>query len=137
MLFVESFFAIQGCRVKTSSPIATSSDVFEQLLGDLEIEATRAAIMNALRGAIEFGGFYFNCRHLALLYDLMTQRGTLMAITRHGINRADTGALMRCSFEETVENLMEAADVGEKDDCHGVRSRERCPVRRLQWVLGR
>lgn len=43
-----------------------------------------------------------------------------MAITRHGINRADTGALMRCSFEETVEILMEAAAVGEKDDCYGV-----------------
>ena len=27
---------------------------------------------------------------------------------------------MRCSFEETVEILMEAAAVGEKDDCHGV-----------------
>lgn len=25
-----------------------------------------------------------------------------MAITRHGINRQDVGALMRCSFEETV-----------------------------------
>jgi DNA-directed RNA polymerase II subunit RPB1 len=43
----------------------------------------------------------------------------MMAITRHGINRADTGALMRCSFEETVEILMEAA-VGENDDCHGI-----------------
>ena len=43
-----------------------------------------------------------------------------MAITRHGINRAGTGALMRCSFEETVEILMEAAASGEKDDCHGV-----------------
>lgn len=43
-----------------------------------------------------------------------------MAITRHGINRTDTGALMRCSFEETVEILMEAAAVGEKDDCYGV-----------------
>lgn len=43
-----------------------------------------------------------------------------MAITRHGINRADTGALMRCSFEETVEILMDAAAVGEKDDCHGI-----------------
>jgi hypothetical protein len=36
--------------------------------------------------------------------DLMTHRGILMAITRHDINRADTGALMRCSFEETVGN---------------------------------
>ena len=27
---------------------------------------------------------------------------------------------MRCSFEETVEILMEAAAVGEKDYCHGI-----------------
>ncbi|KAE9397237.1 hypothetical protein BT96DRAFT_995959 [Gymnopus androsaceus JB14] len=32
----------------------------------------------------------------------------------------DTSALMRRSFEETVEILMEAAAVGEKNDCHGV-----------------
>ncbi|KAF5365354.1 hypothetical protein D9757_013779 [Collybiopsis confluens] len=48
------------------------------------------------------------------------RQGSLMAITRHGINRADTGALMRCSFEGTVEILMEVAAVGEKDDCQGV-----------------
>jgi len=44
----------------------------------------------------------------------------LMAITRHGINRNDTGALMRCSFEETVEILLEAAASGELDDCRGI-----------------
>jgi DNA-directed RNA polymerase II subunit RPB1 len=91
-----------------------------EIFNVLGIEAARAAIMKELRGVIEFDGSYVNYRHLALLCDLMTQRGTLMAITRHGINRADTGALMRCSFEETVEILMEAAAVGEKDDCHGV-----------------
>jgi DNA-directed RNA polymerase II subunit RPB1 len=57
---------------------------------------------------------------MALLADVMTSRGHLMAITRHGINRADTGALMRASFEETVEILMEAAATGELDDCRGV-----------------
>ncbi len=41
-------------------------------------------------------------------------------VTRHGINRADTGALMRCSFEETVEILLEAAAIGELDDCRGI-----------------
>ncbi|GIY87703.1 DNA-directed RNA polymerase II subunit RPB1 [Caerostris extrusa] len=41
---------------------------------------------------------YVNYRHLALLCDVMTAKGHLMAITRHGINRQDTGALMRCSF---------------------------------------
>lgn len=43
-----------------------------------------------------------------------------MAITRHGINRQDTGALMRCSFEETVDVLMDAASHAENDPMRGV-----------------
>jgi len=43
-----------------------------------------------------------------------------MVITQHDINCADTGALMICLFEETVKILMEAAAMGEKDDCCGV-----------------
>jgi hypothetical protein len=46
--------------------------------------------------------------------------GHLLAITRHGINRQDTGALMRCSFEETVDILMEAAVHAECDMLKGV-----------------
>ncbi|KII94419.1 hypothetical protein PLICRDRAFT_36689 [Plicaturopsis crispa FD-325 SS-3] len=98
----------------------TYSNSCVEIFNVLGIEAARNAVMKELRGVIEFDGSYVNYRHLALLCDLMTHRGTLMAITRHGINRTDTGALMRCSFEETVEILMEAAAVGEKDDCHGV-----------------
>ncbi|KAF8707772.1 DNA-directed RNA polymerase subunit beta', partial [Rhizoctonia solani] len=98
----------------------TYSNKCPEVFEVLGIEAARAAILRELRNVIEFDGSYVNYRHLALLTDLMTNRGTLMAITRHGINRADTGALMRCSFEETVEILMEAAAVGEKDDCYGV-----------------
>ncbi|KAA1468311.1 beta and beta-prime subunits of DNA dependent RNA-polymerase [Dentipellis sp. KUC8613] len=98
----------------------TYSNSCVEIFNVLGIEAARAAIMKELRGVIEFDGSYVNYRHLALLCDLMTQRGHLMAITRHGINRADTGALMRSSFEETVEILMEAAAVGERDDCHGI-----------------
>lgn len=86
----------------------------------LGIEAGRASLLRELRQVIEFDASYVNYRHLSLLCDLMTHRGTLMAITRHGINRTDSGALMRCSFEETVEILMEAASIGEKDDCKGV-----------------
>jgi DNA-directed RNA polymerase II subunit RPB1 len=91
-----------------------------EIFNVLGIEAARGAIFKELRSVIEFDGSKVNYRHLALLCDVMTHRGSLMAITRHGINRVDTGALMRCSFEETVEILMEAAAVGEKDDCHGV-----------------
>ncbi|KAH9994498.1 beta and beta-prime subunits of DNA dependent RNA-polymerase [Russula vinacea] len=98
----------------------TYSNNCVEIFNVLGIEAARAAIMKELRNVIEFDGSYVNYRHLALLCDLMTQRGFLMSITRHGINRADTGALMRSSFEETVEILMEAAAVGERDDCHGI-----------------
>ena len=43
-----------------------------------------------------------------------------MAVTRHGINRVDSGPLLRASFEETVEQLMEAATFSEKDPLKGV-----------------
>ncbi len=62
----------------------------------------RKAVEREMNHAILFDGSYVNYRHLALLCDIMTCRGQLMAITRHGINRQEVGALMRCSFEETV-----------------------------------
>lgn len=55
------------------------------------------------------------CRHLAILCDVMTCRGHLMAITRHGINRTDASPLAQCSFEETVDILLRAAMYAEKD----------------------
>ena len=98
----------------------TYSNSFIEIFEVFGIEATRSALMRELTQVLAFDGSYVNHRHLALLVDVMTSRGHLMAITRHGINRADTGALMRCSFEETVEILLEAAACGELDDCRGV-----------------
>ena len=79
-----------------------SNDIVEtiRILG---VEAVRQGLLGELRAVIEFDGSYVNYRHLAILCDVMTCRGHIMAITRHGINRVDSGALMRCSFEETVE----------------------------------
>ncbi|KAF1939018.1 beta and beta-prime subunits of DNA dependent RNA-polymerase [Clathrospora elynae] len=98
----------------------TYSNSFIEILGVLGIEAARAGLLYELGMVLSFDGSYVNHRHMALLVDIMCQRGLLMAITRHGINRNDTGALMRCSFEETVEILLEAAGFGELDDCRGV-----------------
>jgi DNA-directed RNA polymerase II subunit RPB1 len=98
----------------------TYSNSFIEVLGVLGIEAARAGLLKELGQVLSFDGSYVNHRHMALLVDIMTSRGTLMAITRHGINRNETGALMRCSFEETVEILLEAAGMGELDDCRGV-----------------
>ncbi|KAF7373700.1 Beta and beta-prime subunits of DNA dependent RNA-polymerase [Mycena sanguinolenta] len=116
----------EGVNLKTVTCIdgvnfkQTYSNSCIEIFNALGIEAAHAAILRELRSVTEFDGSYMNHRHLALLCDLMTHWRTLMVITHHGINRTDTGALMRYSFEETVEILMEAAAVGEKDDCHGV-----------------
>ena len=64
----------------------TYSNSCIEIFNVLGIKAARAAIMKKLRSVIEFDSFYVNYRHLALLCDLMTQQGTLMAITQHGIN---------------------------------------------------
>ncbi|PWN27773.1 beta and beta-prime subunits of DNA dependent RNA-polymerase [Jaminaea rosea] len=101
-------------------PHRTVSNNCVEVFHVLGIEAARNSILREAKQVIEFDGSYVNYRHLALLCDIMTSQGVLMAITRHGINRTNQGALMRCSFEETVEILMEAAAMGDIDDCKGV-----------------
>lgn len=97
----------------------TSNDLYE-IYTTLGIEAARRALERELKHVISFDGSYVNYRHLALLCDVMTCRGFLMAITRHGINRQEVGALMRSSFEETVDVLLDAAFHAEADPLRGV-----------------
>ncbi|KAF6257604.1 hypothetical protein COO60DRAFT_1622218 [Scenedesmus sp. NREL 46B-D3] len=96
-----------------------SNDLIE-IIQDLGVEACRQALLRELRNVIEFDGSYVNYRHLAILCDVMTCRGHLMAITRHGINRTEASPLAQCSFEETVDILLRAAQYAEKDKLTGV-----------------
>ncbi|KCV71205.1 hypothetical protein H696_02156 [Fonticula alba] len=86
----------------------------------LGIEAARQTLLLELKRVIEFDGNYVNYHHLGLLCDVMTYRGFLMPINRHGFNRNSTGALMRSSYEETVDVLLEAAAHAEIDRMQGV-----------------
>lgn len=96
-----------------------SNDIIE-ILKVLGIEAVRMSLINELRFVLSSYGIYVNYRHLSTLCDVMTQRGILTAITRHGINRVDSGPLRKCSFEETVEILLEAAVFAETDLLKGI-----------------
>ena len=116
-------------------------NMYTIVLQVLGIEAVRKAVEKEMNHVISFDGAYVNHRHLALLCDVMTCYGHLMAITRHGVNQQNVGALMRCSFEETVyeiytlmlntdhfvcvqvDVLMEASAHGEVDDMIGVSER--------------
>jgi len=97
----------------------TSNDIVEVFI-TLGIEGVRGALLSELRNVISFDGSYVNYRHLACLVDVMTMQGHLMAIDRHGINRVDSGPLLRCSFEETVDMLMDAAVYAEDEILRGV-----------------
>ncbi|KAK3329479.1 hypothetical protein B0H66DRAFT_26791 [Apodospora peruviana] len=106
--------------VEGVNPRTTYTNDLWQIVDVFGIEGARSALMKELYAVLSFDGSYVNHRHLILLVDVMTYRGSVAAVTRHGINRADTGALMRCSFEETVEILLDAAAFGELDDCRGI-----------------
>lgn len=97
----------------------TSNDI-NQIYECLGIEAVRNTLIQELRKVLGHYGIYVNYRHLAVLCDVMTQCGYLTSITRHGINRVEQGPLRKCSFEETVEILLEAGLFAEVDHLKGI-----------------
>jgi DNA-directed RNA polymerase II subunit RPB1 len=52
----------------------------------------------------------------------MTNRGYLMSVDRHGINKSDNGPLAKCSFEETPDIIARAAIFGQLDKLKSVSS---------------
>lgn len=94
-----------------------SNDVYE-VLNTLGIEAARN-IMHKEFGMV-VGDDKLNYRHMSLLLDTMTNRGTLMSVDRHGINRGDIGPLAKSSFEETTDMLIDASIFSQHDHINGV-----------------
>ena len=88
------------------------------IYGQLGIEAARAALMTEITTLFEEAGV--NYRHLGLLCDVMTHKGTLMSANRYGTNKKDIGPLAKASFEETQQMLINAALYGEVDPVTGV-----------------
>lgn len=109
----------------------TSNDVPE-VNAVLGIEAAAQCLAEELAQTLGYDGRYINARHVTTVVNTMTCRGFLMPLSRHGINRVEKGPLVRCSFEETVEVLFDAAIFGEYDDVNGVTPNimlgQRCPV---------
>ena len=60
---------------------------------------------------------------IVLQADVMTHRGHLMSITRHGINQQNVGAFQRASFEQTADVLLDACQTGEENALTGVTER--------------
>jgi len=100
----------------------TFSNDIHEVLNVFGIEAARALIINEIHDIFEQSSSNVNFRHLALLADVMTNKGYIMSIDRHGINKSNRGPLAKCSFEETPDIILKAALFAEVDNINGVSS---------------
>lgn len=97
----------------------TTNNVFEiwQTLG---IEAARTALVKEVTNTLEEQGLEVDIRHIMLVADLMTSKGYLQQIGRHGIAGTKTSVLARAAFEITVPTIARAALEGQVEPLKGV-----------------
>jgi DNA-directed RNA polymerase beta' subunit len=84
----------------------------------LGVEAARQVLYNEIVDVLD--NIQVNYRHIAILIDVMTNKGAILSVNRHGINRGDIGPLAKCSFEETTDKLIKAGIFAEFDKINGV-----------------
>ena len=103
------------CNPSIDSTRTISNDIHEikEIFG---IEASRTILFEEIKNVIGDSGIYINDRHLNILVDVMTNKGYIMSIDRHGINRSETGPLARSSFEETTDQLVKAGVYSQVDN---------------------
>merc|ERR1712059_48492 len=100
--------------------IHTTSNNTLEVANTLGIEAARKTIISEIKYTMESHGMSIDGRHIMLLADLMTCRGEVLGITRHGLAKMKESVLMLASFEKTSDHLFDAAYFGQKDVIRGV-----------------
>jgi DNA-directed RNA polymerase subunit A' len=97
----------------------TTNNVYEiwQTLG---IEAARTALVKEVTNTLEEQGLEVDTRHIMLVADLMTSKGYLQQIGRHGIAGTKTSVLARAAFEITVPTIARASLEGQIETLKGV-----------------
>lgn len=99
----------------------TTCNNIHEIYRELGVEAARESIINETMDTLREQGLDdVNVRHLMLVADIMTTRGTIESIGRHGIAGSKDSVLARAAYEVTVNHLLDAAIHGEIDDLNGV-----------------
>ncbi|MEM0097039.1 MAG: DNA-directed RNA polymerase subunit A' [Conexivisphaerales archaeon] len=104
-------------HVDTSRTI--SNNIYE-VANVLGIEAARNVLIKEISGVLTEQGLEVDYRHIALIADIMTSRGIILPVGRHGIVGYKTSILAKAAFEITVPTLAGAASKGLSDDLLGV-----------------
>ncbi|MFH1750105.1 MAG: DNA-directed RNA polymerase subunit A' [Candidatus Micrarchaeota archaeon] len=97
----------------------TSNDIMEvqRVLG---IEAARSSIIAEIQKVLKAQELKVDHRHISLIADVMTYKGEVKSIGRHGLAGEKASVLARAAFEETAKHLINACIAGEKDELRGI-----------------
>ncbi|KEG15662.1 DNA-directed RNA polymerase III largest subunit [Trypanosoma grayi] len=99
--------------VESTHVVCNHVAVVERVLG---IEAARQVIVSEIQGILQAYSLSIDVRHVYLLADLMTQRGSVLGITRYGIQKMNFNVLTMASFERTTDHLYSAGATQRVDE---------------------
>jgi DNA-directed RNA polymerase subunit A" len=97
----------------------TTNSIYE-IFEVLGIEAARNAIIDEASKTLQEQGLSVDIRHIMLIADLVTNKGTVESIGRHGVSGKKSSVLARAAFEITANHLLNAGVIGENDPLAGV-----------------
>lgn len=97
-------------------------DIYEVL----DIEAARQFLIEEFTEIMNGG---VNICHTMLLVDRMTHAGTISSITRYTLKADESGPMGKASFEETMDNFLDAASQGQCEPTKGVSASIICGKR--------
>ena len=111
---------LNQCLVEPNTEL---SEVYiNEMYSTFGIESARFVLEQQINEVFKFAGQSTSSRHVALLCDIMCNKGKIMAANRHGINQSNIGPLAKCSFEETTDQFKTASIFGVSDLIEGVSS---------------
>jgi DNA-directed RNA polymerase beta' subunit len=91
------------------------------------IEATRQYMIDQFSQIMEG----VNMCHIEILVSKMTQRGIISSISRYTVRNEDSGPFSKASFEETLDNFLEAGIYGTKEQITGISASIICAKKPL------
>lgn len=94
-----------------------TNDIWE-IYHTLGIQAAKVALYEELMDIMSG----INSCHAQVLVDWMTHGGTIASVSRYTVKKSQCGMLSKCSFEETLSNLLNAGFYGEKEHAKGISS---------------
>ena len=98
----------------------TTTNHVKEIFYTLGVEAARTKIISQIKYTIGIYGIKVDCRHIALMADVMCFTGMLIGLNRYGIVKMKNSPLMLASFEKTGEVLFDSAFFGASDGLKGV-----------------